>query len=128
MDAPDYYEKMGRGNREAGGMVAAGITGDLERLQIDRGGLALLGVALFFERNLLTVIQTRKAGPLDGRDVYEHVGAAIVRSDEAVTLGAIEPFDAAVRHEEVSDSEIAGRAHRPCIKMPINSECCSGHN
>jgi len=41
---------------------------------------------------LLAFLQVAQSGSLDGADVNESIGAAIIRLDEAKTLGGIEPF------------------------------------
>jgi len=51
------------------------------------------------ERNLVALAQVVKPGPLDGRDVNEHVLASTaVRLDEAITLGCVKPLHCASRH------------------------------
>ncbi|CAD5250439.1 hypothetical protein BOS5A_10377 [Bosea sp. EC-HK365B] len=52
-------------------------------------------------RDLLAVTQIAQAGALDGADVDEHVLAAIIRLDEAETLGAVEPFHCTVGHSHI---------------------------
>jgi len=70
--------------------------------QVDCRGLSALGIALFFEFDLLTLRQADQTGTLNGRDVDEDIRATVVRLDESVALGAVEPFDSADRHSLIS--------------------------
>jgi hypothetical protein len=62
--------------------------------------LAALVVADDVEVQLLTFGDGRHAGALNGRDVNEYVCAAIVRLNEAVTLGGVEPFYSTSSHDD----------------------------
>jgi hypothetical protein len=62
------------------------------------GRLAGAAVLLDLEVDLLAFDQGGHASPLDGGDVDENVRAAIVGSDEAVTLGGVEPLDGSSCH------------------------------
>lgn len=68
----------------------------LGSLQIAGRHFARLPVALQFKANLLAFDELAHTGAFDCRDVDECIGAAIVRLDEAKTLGGIEPFNCAV--------------------------------
>ena len=57
-----------------------------------------VAAGLQFVGDLLVVLQTRQPGALDRRDVDEHVLAAVIRLDEAVALGGVEPFHSAGSH------------------------------
>jgi len=82
-------------------------------------GLELLGrhlagpvVAGDFEAELLAFLQIAHSSALDGGDVNEHILAAVVRLNEAKTLGGIEPFHCAGGHEKPSfwqDLSLANR-------------------
>ena len=50
------------------------------------------------EGNLLPFVQRSKASPLDGADMDEYVSGAILRLDEPVTLGRVEPLDSTCSH------------------------------
>src|SRR5690606_20974220 len=67
-------------------------------LQLTSRFLARATVALDFVGNLLVFVQAAQAGLLDGRDVDEDVLAAVIRLDEAVALGGVEPFYSAGSH------------------------------
>src|SRR5262249_10104013 len=68
-----------------------------ERLQVDRGGLALL-TALNIEADLLALIEAHQPRPLERRDVDEYILGPVSGLDEAVALLSVEPFDCAFRH------------------------------
>src|SRR5690606_32464496 len=55
--------------------------------------------ALEFEADLLAFVQRAQAGALDGRNVHEHVLAAVIRLDEAEAFLAVEPLHGAGLHE-----------------------------
>jgi hypothetical protein len=76
------------------------IPDELGSLQIAGGHLARLIVALQLVADLLTFYDFAHAGALDGRDMDERIGAAIVRLNEAETLGGIKPFNCASGHDE----------------------------
>src|ERR1700753_3878356 len=56
----------------------------LDALEVHGLGAALVGFD--FEADLLALVQAAKARRLDGRDVHEHVLAAVFRRDETKTL------------------------------------------
>src|SRR5579872_2835940 len=62
----------------------------LSEAEIDRGGLAALH--RHFIADLLAVIEALQPGLLHGRDMNEHILAAILRNDETETFGGIEPL------------------------------------
>ena len=70
----------------------------LRRLEAASGFLARTRVALDFVGNLLVFIETTQAGLFNGRDVHEHVRAAVVRLDEAEALLGVEPLDGSGGH------------------------------
>src|SRR5690349_4089730 len=70
----------------------------LHGLQVLRGAFATARVADDLERNLLAFRETADPGALDGGNVDEHVLRAIIRLNEAVALGAVEPFHGASGH------------------------------
>jgi hypothetical protein len=61
----------------------------LWRVERDRTGAAAL-VVLELVADALVLVQRREARALNGRNVHESVGAAIVRRDEAETLVDVE--------------------------------------
>ena len=61
-------------------------------LEIFRRALAVLA-ANQLVADALAVTQAIQPGALDGRNVHEGVGAAIVGLDEAIALGGVEPFN-----------------------------------
>jgi len=77
---------------------APGITGGFfcqTGLELDHvGGLRSLGALLNREFDLLAFFKIAESITLDSGEVDENVRAAIA-SDEAITLGTIEPFDCA---------------------------------
>src|SRR5512135_2138106 len=66
--------------------------------KVFRAGLAALTVDLRFERKLLAFVERTHAGALDGTDVHEHVGAAVVGLNEAEALGRVEPLNCSGSH------------------------------
>src|SRR5215218_5590249 len=73
------------------------VVESLGALQVDGLGLAAL-VLLKVIADLLVLVQRTHAGLLDGSDVDERVLAAVVRLDEAETLGFVEKFYGANWH------------------------------
>src|SRR5690242_6005686 len=82
----------------AGGLGTEPTTVASGRPQVLGRALAPPGVVLHLEVDLLALAQRVHAGPLDRRDVHEHVRRAVVRPDEAVALGGVEPLHRAGRH------------------------------
>jgi len=76
------------------------IPNALGSLEIAGRHFARLDVALQFEADLLAFDELAHTSALDGRDVDERIGAAIVRLDEAEALGGIKPFNCASGHDE----------------------------
>jgi hypothetical protein len=56
-------------------------------------------------RDLLTIAEVAHASALDGADVDEHVLTAIIRLNEAETLGPVEPFHCATGHNQIPSCE-----------------------
>jgi hypothetical protein len=71
-------------------------------LELLSGHLAGPAVASDLEAELLAFLQIAHASALDRGDVDKHILAAVVRLNEAETLGGIEPFYDAGGHEEPS--------------------------
>src|SRR6185437_489709 len=61
------------------------------RREVDRGSPSLLA-ALKLVAELLAFVEVAHPGPLDGRDMDEHVLRAVVGLDEAVALLGVEPL------------------------------------
>ena len=76
-------------------------------------GLAAHRVLLRFERDLLAFIERAQAGTFDGADVNENVGAAIIRLDEAKTLGRVEPLNCSGSHVTISKMRESALPARP---------------
>src|SRR5690606_33000793 len=70
-----------------------GFREGLDSLQVLRGSLVAARIALLLVRDPLTLGQTAHARPLDRGNVHENVRAAVLRLDEAITLGAVKPLD-----------------------------------
>src|SRR4029077_6801911 len=64
-------------------------------LQVLGRGLAAIAHDLVFD--LLAFIERAEPGPLDGRNVHEHVLTTTLRLDKAVALGGIEPLHGTCR-------------------------------
>src|SRR5690606_35787278 len=98
------------GGRASGSASTSVVKGKHETrsggLEIAGRHLARLVVALQIEADLLAFDEVTHACPLDGGDVDERVGAAIVRLDEAEALGGVEPFNCASGHDEPFHSNI----------------------
>ena len=75
---------------------AAATTG-LQRLDVR--GLHALRAALRFKAHLLAFCQALEAVGANFREVCEEVVAAVIRRDEAKTLGVVEPFNRTGIHE-----------------------------
>ena len=69
-------------------------------LQVAGRHLARLAVALQFVADLLAFDEFAHSGALDGRNMDERIGAAVVRLNEAEALGGIKPFNCASGHDE----------------------------
>src|SRR3974390_2136822 len=70
-------------------------------------------------RKLLTVVQRRQAGTFDGADVHEHILAAVIRLDEAVALGGVEPLHCSLAHKTTLSLAWMGAAR---LRMPGRSK------
>ena len=67
-------------------------------LQLDSAFLARTLIALEFVGNGLTFMQAIQIRTFNGRDVHEHVLAAVSGLNEAEALGGVEPFDSTGSH------------------------------
>ena len=67
-------------------------------LQLDSAFLARTLVALKLVGNGLTFMKAIQVRTFNGRDVYEHVLAAVSGLNEAEALGGVEPFDSTGSH------------------------------
>jgi hypothetical protein len=79
------------------------------RLQVGCRKLAVL-TAFDVELHLLALEQLRETGPLERRDVDEHVLRAVVGLNEAEPSGRIEPLDRTGRHDTPPASATCGIA------------------
>jgi ribosomal protein L11 methylase PrmA len=66
--------------------------------EVFSAALTLSGVDLELVRNLRAFGQAGESGALYRADVNEHVTAAIIRLNEAVAFGRVEPFHSTGRH------------------------------
>jgi hypothetical protein len=71
-------------------------------LHLEVLGRGLAFVRDLFELHLLTLVQGRKAGLFDSRNMDENVLAAACRLNEPITLGRVEPLHGTARHRAVS--------------------------
>ena len=62
------------------------------------GGAAAIARRDDFEADALAFDQFAQIGAFNGADVNEHILAALIRLNEAVTFGSIEPFDRSDSH------------------------------
>src|SRR6516165_933120 len=62
------------------------------------GRRLLAAVADQFIVEHLALVERAQAGPLDRRDVDEHVSAAVLRLNEPIALRRVEPFHGASSH------------------------------
>src|SRR5579859_4447383 len=69
------------------------------RTQVDRRHPAALAL-LKLVSELLALVETVHAGPLDGGDVDENVRASARRLDKPIALLGVEPFDRTGRHQQ----------------------------
>lgn len=78
----------------------------LHGLQVVCRGLAAAAVRDDVETDFLAFAKVRHASPLDGADMDENVPAAIFRSDEAISLLGVEPFDSTRAHDDFLSIDI----------------------
>src|SRR5262245_28195518 len=71
----------------------------LGRLQVCGRGFAAARIGLHIERKLLTLVEIAHASTFHRRNVHEHIGAAAVLNDKAVTLLGIEEFNGTCGHQ-----------------------------
>jgi hypothetical protein len=64
--------------------------------------VAVFGIRFGVEGHLLTFVKGLEALDLNGREVYEHVGSALIAGNEAVTLFCIKPLDCTCFHSGTS--------------------------
>jgi hypothetical protein len=70
-------------------------------LQVDGRLFAGAAVGFHLIGDLLAFCETTQAGTLNRTDVHEHVLAAAIRLNEAVTLLVVEPLHRPCRHESL---------------------------
>src|SRR5690242_16581566 len=85
-----------RGLRDTHPSAVEAAVAALRDLQVFRRGLAAIGDEFVLDH--LPLIQGAQPGPLNSRDVDEHVLIACRRTDESVAFRWIEPFDGALLH------------------------------
>src|SRR6476661_6655020 len=70
---------------------------------LDVGSLLAFRALRDFELDFLTFFQGLETGHIDCGEVCEQILAAVIRSDEAKTLGIIEPFNSTSCHKKLSN-------------------------
>jgi hypothetical protein len=70
---------------------------------LDVGSLLAFRALRDFELDFLTFFEGLKTGHIDCGEVREQILAAVIRSDEAKTLGIIEPFNSTSCHKKLSN-------------------------
>ena len=84
-------------NKQAAGVIhLPPIARNLLNFEIFRGLFAAIGND--FVLNVLTFVERAQPGPLHSGDVNEHILAAALRLDKAVTLCRVEPLHSACSH------------------------------
>jgi hypothetical protein len=89
----------------------------LEGAQVLGRGLATTRIGDSFEGDLLAFLKVAKTGALDGGDVDEHVRRAVIRLDEAKTLGGIKPLNSTGSHGSVP---LMALPHTTCERHQIH--------
>jgi hypothetical protein len=79
----------------------------LSSLEVASGHFARLVVTLHVIANLLAFNDFAHASAFDGGDMDKCVRATVVRLNEAVALGGIEPFNGASGHERPFHSKLS---------------------
>src|SRR3954454_3087198 len=77
-------------------------SGNSERPKAFRRAFAATRIAHDLEGNLLTFLEAADTGTLHSGNMNENILGAVIRLDEAITLGAIEPFHCASGHFHLS--------------------------
>src|SRR6476660_3163361 len=70
--------------------------------ELEIGGRGLAAFHRHLVADLLTVVQAFQSGGLHGGYVDEHILAAVLRHDEPIALGCIEPLDGSNGHRRHS--------------------------
>jgi hypothetical protein len=82
----------------------------------------LAPVFCLFVADLGALVERAQASALDGRDVHEHIFAAVLRLNEPVSLGRVEPFHSTDRHVSILPGVIKSRSlRRPSSGMQDRS-------
>src|ERR1700744_270381 len=74
----------------------------LRRAELAGRGLAVARVFFQLVADLLTFVQRRQVGPLDGGDVHEHVLAAVIGLNETEAFLAVKPLHDTSRHISIT--------------------------
>jgi hypothetical protein len=69
-----------------------------DQFQIASARLALLGVGDQLKANLLVFLQIAQSCLFNGRNMHEHISAAIIRLNKSKALGAIKPLHSSRYH------------------------------
>ena len=111
-------KNLSGGSRRSGFLLPDG----LDHRDVDSAQLAVvLGIGFDLVRDLLTLFQLLKALTLDGGEMDEHVAAAVIVGDEAITLFSVEPFNSSVQHL----AYLLGNLHRKKTAQ-TGSRLCGG--
>src|SRR4051794_5801311 len=94
---PSRLTKKPRSCRELGIRLPANPGSRLLK-QLQVGSSSLAPLHDHFIADVLPVVQPLQAGCLDRGDVHEHILPAILRHDEAIALGGVEPLYRTGRH------------------------------
>ena len=81
---------------------------DYLTLRFFRGFLPAVGNNLIL--NVLAFVERAQARPFHGRDMHEHIFAAALRLDKAITLGRVEPLYSASSHISL---QVVSRSPKP---------------
>ena len=84
-------------------LAADAARGQTNLFQFQIFRCALAAVLNDLVLNILAFIERAQPGPLDRGDVHEHILAAALRLDKAVTLGRVEPLHRACSHARSPD-------------------------
>src|SRR5271156_6077964 len=101
-----------------------GGTPDFDRLKRpDPLGLKTLRSLLGLVVDLLSFDQLAIARALDGREVCEDVGRAVVRGNKTEALGGVEPLHGTCGHDVASFLHAGDTCGRPCGNRQRRTAC-----
>src|SRR5262245_41316379 len=91
-------------------------------------GRGLAAIAHQLEFHPLALVERGQPRPLHGRDVNEHILAAVGGLNEPVALGGIEPFHCSARHSSLLSSTVVTTLPFPetdCNSIPAGFNSCA---